>query len=432
MRRRTQVGVQPRRGAMRRRLVAIAVLLALAGLVGWSVWSRFGHREAAVEPVAMPVAVQTASRGAISRTLRYAGTLEPRAMVTVLSKVPGRVERILVSEGSTVRKGQLIVLMEDDVARLQAAQASAALEAAQAQLEKAQRGVRPEELANAQATVAAAEKDLADADTAFQRAERLYADGAITKSAREEAQSKLRAARTGVENARRSVQMMEQGAGSEEQRMAEAQLASARAQNDLAKLNLDNTRIAAPIGGQVAKVPIDEGNLAGAATPLLVIVNETAMVVKAAIPERHYGEFLAAGESMKAEAVFAALPDRGALAGRLISVSPTIDPASRTFTAEVEVTDTKAELRSGMYASVTFQVERADEALLVPAAALCSRNGSRGVFVVDGDVARFLALKTGIESGGAVQVTRGLAGGELVVVDGNAFLEDGQRVKVGE
>ena len=310
------------------------------------------------------MAVQTPSRGAISRTLRYAGTLEPRAMVTVLSKVPGRVERILVSEGDAVTKGQLLVLMEDDVARLQAAQAAAALEAAQAQLEKARRGVRPEELANAQATLAAAEKDLADAETAFQRAERLYADGAITKAAREEAQAKLRAARTGVENARRSVQMMEQGAGSEEQRMAEAQLASARAQYDLAKLNLDNTRVTAPIGGQVAKVPIDEGNLAGAATPLLVIVNETAMVVKAAIPERHYGEFLAAGEGMKAEAVFAALPDRGALTGRLISVSPTIDPASRTFTAEVEVTDPKAELRSGMYASVTFQVERADDALL--------------------------------------------------------------------
>jgi len=94
------------------------------------------------------------------------------------------------------------------------------------------------------------------------------------------------------------------------------------------------------------------------------------------------------------------------------------------------VTDPAAELRSGMYASVTFQVERADDALLVPAAALCSRNGGRGVFVVDGDVARFRVLETGIESGGAIQVTGGLAGGERVVVDGNAFLEDGQRVSV--
>jgi HlyD family secretion protein len=417
---------------MKRRLITIAALAVLAALIGWSVWSRFGRREAAAEPVATPVAVRTPVRGPISRTLRYSGTLEPHAMVTVLSKVPGRIERILVSEGAPVRKGQLLVLMEDDVARLQAAQAAAALEAAQAQLEKAQRGVRPEELANAQATLAAAEKDLADADTAFQRAERLYADGAITKAAREDAQAKLRAARTGVENARRSVQMMEQGAGSEEQRMAEAALASAQAQSDLAKLNLDNTRVAAPIGGQVAKIPIDEGNLAGAATPLAVIVNETTMVVKAAVPERHYGEFLAAGERIEAEVVFAALADRGALPGRLISISPTIDPASRTFTAEVEVTDPRGDLRSGMYANVTFRVEHADDAMLVPAAALCSRSGVRGVFVVDGDVARFHALKTGIEDGGMVQVLQGLAESDRVVVDGNTFLDDGQRVSVGE
>jgi HlyD family secretion protein len=416
---------------MKRRIVAIAALAVLAGLIGWSVWSRFGRRPPAPEPVAVPVTVQAPVRAAISRSVRYAGTLEPRAMVTVLSKVPGRIERILVSEGDTVAKGQLLVLMEDDVARLQAEQASAALAAAQAQLEKARRGVRPEELVSAQATLAAAETDLEDAETAFQRAQRLFAEGVIAKAAQEEAEARLRAARTGVDNARRGVSMMEQGAGSEEQRMAEAQLASARAQRDLAKLNLDNTRVNAPIDGHVAKVPIDEGNLAGPATPLVVIVNETAMVVKAAIPERHFAAFLAAGERLRTEAVFAALAGRGALPGRVISIGPTIDPATRTFAAEVEVSDPKSELRSGMYASVTFQVERADDALLVPAAAICSRGGARGVFTVDGDVARFRTLQTGIEADGRVQVLEGLAGAERVVVDGNAFLEDGQRVSVG-
>jgi HlyD family secretion protein len=415
---------------MKRRTIGIAVLLAAAALIAWSVWSRFGRRESAPEPVAVPVAVRTPWRGPISRTLRYSGTLEPRARVTVLSKVPGRVERILVSEGQAVKKGQLLVRMEDDVALLQAEQAAAALGAARAELEKTRRGVRPEELANARASLADAEKDLADAETAFQRAERLQAEGAITKAAREEAQSKLRAARTGVDNARRSVRMMEQGAASEEQRMAEAQLDSAQAQYELARLNLENTRLTAPIDGQVARIPTDEGNLAGLATPLAVIVNETAMVVKAALPERHYETFLAGSGRIRTRVTFAALPDRGALSGRLVSVSPTIDPASRTFTAEVEVSEPG--LASGMYANVSFEVEQAKEALLVPESALCSRGGERGVFVVEARLARFRRLATGIESEGLVQVLEGLEGGERVVVDGNAFLEDGQRVNAGE
>lgn len=214
--------------------------------------------------------------------------------------------------------------------------------------------------------------------------------------------------------------------------MAEAQLAAAQAQYELARLNLDNTRVTAPIGGQVARIPIDEGNLAGLATPLAVIVNEAAMVVKAALPERHYGAFLAAGERIRVQVRFTALGDGEALPGRLVAVSPTIDPASRTFTAEVEVNDPRGRLASGMYASVTFEMERAEDAQLVPAAALCSRGGRRGVFVVDGEVARFRALVTGIEAEGAVQVLGGLEGGERIVVDGNAFLEDGQRVSVGE
>ncbi len=143
-------------------------------------------------------------------------------------------------------------------------------------------------------------------------------------------------------------------------------------------------------------------------------------------------EFLAGAQSMRAQASFAALPGREALPGRLIAVSPTIDPATRTFTAEVEVADPRSELASGMYATVTFAVQRADDALLVPAAALGTRGGARGVFVVEGDLARFQPIRAGIEADDTVQVLEGITEGDLVVVDGNAFLEDGQRVRVGE
>ena len=214
--------------------------------------------------------------------------------------------------------------------------------------------------------------------------------------------------------------------------MADAQLAAAQAQYDLAKLNLDNTRITAPIGGEVARVLIDEGNLAGTATPLLVIVNETAMVVKAAVPERHYGEFLAGAQAMRAEAAFAALPGRDPLPGRLLSVSPTIDPSTRTFTAEVEVADPRGELRSGMYATVTFAVERAERRAARAGRRLRKRRGRAGRLrgrrrggALPGAAHRHRGRRSGPGA-------RGARGGDLVVVDGNAFLEDGQRVSVGE
>jgi HlyD family secretion protein len=419
---------------MSRRVITIIAIVLLLCLVGWRVVHRLFARPAeGAAAVAVPVATALPVRGPIERTMEYAGTLEARATVTVTPKAAGRIEGVAVSEGELVAKGQLLVQMEQEVARLQVQQATAALRAAEAQREKARRGVRPEELDNAKASLAQAEKDLATAQEDFGRAERLYAEGTIAKAKYEEADRQYRSAQTSLENARRGVQMMEQGAGSEEQRMADAQAEEARAQLDLAQLALDETRVTAPIAGRVAKVLADEGNLAGPATPLVALVNENAMVVKVPIPERWYGEFRSNRDRIGAMATFAALPGRQPFAGRLVSVSPTIDPASRTFTAEVEVSDPRKEVAAGMYASVTFALAHADDALLVPATALVTRGGTTGVFAAVGarPTARFLPVTTGIESGTVVQIVEGLDGGERVIVEGNAFLEDGEPVEPG-
>ncbi len=419
---------------MRRRVVTLVVIVAILGLIGWSVWRRLSERSAATgAAVPVPVAAALPARAAIERTLEYAGTLEARATVTVTPKAAGRIEHIAVIEGQAASKGQLLVQMEQDVASLEARQASAALAAAEAQLEQARRGVRPEELESARASLAQAERDLTTAEEDYRRAERLYKEGTIAKAKFEEADRQYRAAQTTLDNARRGVQMMEQGAGSEEQQMADARVQAARAQSDLAQLALDETRVVAPMAGRVAKVLADEGNLAGPATALVVLVNENAMVVKAAVPERWYGEFRSRRDRITARVAFAALPDHATFAGRLVAVSPTIDPASRTFTAEVEVTDPRRELAAGMYATVAFALERAEDALLLPLTAIVSRGGTTGVFVVAGEppAARFLSVETGIESGPSVQVLGGIEETDRVIVEGNAFLEDGQAVEPG-
>jgi HlyD family secretion protein len=420
---------------MKKRLIWIAVLAAAACLLGFSVYRRIASRAASGQkPVAVPVAAAFPERGTVERSLAYPGTLEPKATVTVISKVAGRVESILVKEGRRVEEGALLVKMEEDAPKLQADQAAAAVRAAEAQLDKARRGVRPEELQNAKASLAQAEKELQTAKDDFGRAESLHKAGTISTSAFEEADTRLKAAQTELDNATRSVRMMEQGAGSEEQQMAEAQLSAAKAAYSLAKLQLDNTRIYSPIAGQVAKVLIDEGNLASTATPLLVVVNEAAMTLKVAMPEKYYGDMLVRGNAVRARARFDALPGRGWLECRVVSISPTIDPASRTFTAELEVKDPSGELRAGMYASVSITIARAENALRIPAAAVVTRGDSRGVFVVEGDppAARFKEIETGIDGGEFLEVLDGVTEKDRVVEEGGTFLEDGQPVNPGE
>lgn len=424
---------------MKKRLIWILIAAAASGLIGYSVVRRVRPTAPVVEDAGgVPVAVASPRRGDVERTLSYAGTLSPAAVVTLTPKVTGKIERIFVKEGDLVRQGQLVARMEDDVVSLQARQAASALEAARAQREKARKGVRPEELANAEASLAQAEKDFASAQESFGRAERLYKGGTITRARFEEAERTWRGAETQLANARRSVAMMQQGAGAEEQGMAEANLKALQAQYELAKLQADNTRVLSPIAGRVAKLLIDEGNMASLATGLLVIVRDDEMSIRIPLPEKLYGEFHERGTAVAARVTPAALPNGKPFAGRLDSISPTVDPASRTFTAEVRIGNAGGSLRAGMYANVDFVLERAENALLVPLSAIVKRGEKQGVFILEEPLgglstsplatARFREVGLGLRDASSAQVTGGLSETDRIVVEGNAFLEDGQAV----
>jgi HlyD family secretion protein len=424
---------------MKKRTAAtwIVIAAAAAGLAAWSVARRAGQAAPAAGTAgALPVVVALPRVGSIERTLAYSGTLAPEAVVTLTPKAAGKVEEVLVKDGDLVRQGQMLVRMEDDAVRLQARQAGSALEAARAQREKARRGVRPEELASAQASLAQAEEDFQAAEEAWERAGRLYREGTIAKAGWEEADGRYRAARTQLDNARRGVAMMQQGASAEDQDMAEATVGALQAQYDLATLQVDNTRVVSPVAGRVAKVLLDEGNLASPSTPLLIVVRDEEMVIRIPLPEKLYGEFHDRPGAIEARVSVTALPSPEPRVGRVGSISPTVDPASRTFTAEVRLANPDGRMRAGMYAAVDFVMERFDGALLLPRSALVTRRDRQGVFLFEPapaatsapGIARFRAVRTGIEDASRVQVIDGLETSSRVVIDGNAFLEDGQAV----
>jgi len=316
------------------------------------------------------------------------------------------------------------------VVRLQADQAAGALAAAQAQFDKARKGVRSEELQNAEASLAQAEKDLSTAEQNFQRSERLFKEGAISRSKFEDGQRQFQNAQTQLDNARRSVQMMQKGASSEELSMAESQVKAMQAQYDLARLQMDYAKVTTPVAGRVAKVHTDQGNIAGQATPLVTVVQDDPILVKIPVPEKYYGDIKARAAMIEARVSPNALPGE-TFQGRVSAVSSTVDPASRTFTVEVELANGAGRLHSGMYAGVDLVVERIPDALLVPTVALLKRGGKTGVYTVveaNSQHARFVEVATGLAEGESTQVLSGLAEADRVVSEGNSFLEEGEKV----
>jgi membrane fusion protein (multidrug efflux system) len=144
------------------------------------------------------------------------------------------------------------------------------------------------------------------------------------------------------------------------------------------------------------------------------------------VPEKEFRK-LAAGQT--ADVVVDALGGQH-FTGRIARISPTVDPQTGTFRAEVEVPDPSRHLKPGMFARVNIVYERRENALQLPRTAILDADGEQSVFVVANGKAEQRRIHTGLANNGWVEVLRGLKGTERVVVVGQAGLKSGTVVKV--
>ena len=423
---------------MKKRWWLFIVLIGVAAALLWVVarWITAPDSRVSEPEQRVTVRVELPRIGTIERVLSTSGTLTAGSTIGITSKISGRIEKIPVREGYAVAEGELLVQIDEQTPRLQLEQAYAAWQAAQAQYEKTLKGPRPEELENARALYEKAEKDLTTSEENFTRSEQLYDSGAIPKAQFEQVESTLRGARTELENAARSLRVLEEGATPEEKRMAQAQAEAAKAGYELARLQLENTRIRAPETAVVARVLQDEGNIVGTSTPILILVQDDRIQVKIELAEKYYGQMLKGGESLEARIFPQAYPGTDAFQGRIFTVAPTINPESRTFTVTLDIADPRDLLRPGMYAEIELVLRRIPDALLVPESAVLDRTGQQIVFVVEGPeqgaVASARKVERGLSSATEVQILSGIDLRDRVIVEGNSFLEEGQPLGVVE
>ncbi len=380
-----------------------------------------------------PVVVEYPKRTTIAETLEYPGTLLPQKTVTVTPKVSGKILKIHVKEGERVVADQLLVSLDDEIVKLQEAQARAAFNAAEAQYQKAQKGVRKEELENAKALLAQAERDIDVARANLERAERLYKAGTISKSKYEESDNAFKQALTQVDNARRNVNLMEEGATKEDLAMAHANMEAMKAQFELAKLQSSYAQVKAPGAGIVAKVLVDAGNMVDTRTALIAIVQDDPVYVEIPVPEKHYGRFAEKRNSITALVSPIAYEGREPFHGTVHKIATIVDAASRTFLVEVEVENPEGLLRPGMYVNVKLQISTKERALAIPRSALVFREDRQAVFVLSGTNPYKAIMKpvdVGIEQDSLVEVVSGISEDDMIITEGNAFLEDGQPVSV--
>jgi membrane fusion protein (multidrug efflux system) len=207
---------------------------------------------------------------------------------------------------------------------------------------------------------------------------------------------------------------------------AKFDLDALRASYDRARLELSYTEIRAPIPGVVSARHIKVGNTISPNDPTFRVTDLDPLIAYVHIPEK---EFPKLAPHQVADVLVDALGG-AKFAGRIARISPTVDPQTGTFRAQLEVPDPSRRLKPGMFARVNIVYERRENALQIPRSALLDADGEQSVFVVVNGKAEQRRIRTGLANNGMLEVLDGLQGDEQVVVVGQAGLKSGTAVRV--
>jgi membrane fusion protein, multidrug efflux system len=196
------------------------------------------------------------------------------------------------------------------------------------------------------------------------------------------------------------------------------------------EFNASHARIVAPANGVVLRKLAEANELVQGGQPVLVVGGDgRGWVVRVGLADR---DAVRVRVGNHAELKFDAWPAR-AFQGRVSNVASAADPATGTFTVEVQVDPAGAPFVQGLVAKVALSPPDAAQTPVVPVQALVEANGSEAsVFVLDAGrtAVRRTTIRIGRMADGQVEVLDGLAPGTLVVIDGAAFLENGDSVRI--
>jgi membrane fusion protein (multidrug efflux system) len=206
-----------------------------------------------------------------------------------------------------------------------------------------------------------------------------------------------------------------------------ANLESARAEYDLAQLDLHYTQIRAPFAGFIAERLIRVGNLVSNLEPVFRITSYDPLIAVLHVPER---ELSVLGKGLPVSVTVDAWPGE-LFQGEVTRISPVIDPDTGTFRVTAEVRDDRGKLKPGLFGRVQVLYDTHANVTVIPRNAVISEDDRNHVFVVSEDgTATRRAIQLGYEKDGLVEITAGIEAGEQVITAGKGSLNNGTVVEV--
>jgi len=371
-------------------VLAIAVLAAAYALL----------RDKAVEvETATAVATTTGSGGAA--VLNASGYVVARRQATVSAKVTGKVAEVMIEEGMAVKEGQLLARLDDSTTRPVLVLAERQLESARKNLDEVQ--VR-----------------LDEAQRNLRRTQGLRTDKLVSEQALDQAQSEVAALAARLE-------------------ALQSEVGVAEATVRVRKQELDDLLVRAPFDGVVVSKDAQPGEMispisAGGGftrTGIATLVDMQSREIEVDVNESFINRVK---DGQRTEAVLDAYPD-WIIPSHVINIVPTADRQKATVRVRIGFDELEPRILPDMGVKVSFLEDRKEQdvaarpAVRVPAAAVIKDGDTSYVWRVTKGAVERVAVRTGGERDGQIELLSGITAGEVVVAAPVAGLKDGDRVK---
>ena len=387
-------------------LLAFACVACKSGYQGSAQQSRPGQDKGVRQ-----VKIARVEETPFGETVTANGTLAAFDQSTAGVKVAGRLSSISVDLGSVVRRGQMIAQIEANDYKLRVQQSEAALGQARARLGLSPDGTDDKVSAEQTGTVRLAKAQLDEARLSRERAVKLVEQGIVAKADFDAADAAFKVAQSRYQDAL------------EEIRNRQALLAQRRSELALARQQLADTGVYAPIDGIVQLKRASVGEYLAAGAPVVDIVRMNPLRLQAQVPERDAGT-VRFGQNVRVSVE----GDARVYIGQIKRLSPVITQQNRMLMVEADVQN-DGSLRPGSFAKAEIVTNDSKMAVTVPNNAIVNFAGIEKVIVVQNGKALEKPITTGRRSGEWTEILAGVNVGDQVIVDpGN--LQSGMAVEV--
>ena len=373
------------------------------------------------------VTVQTATveRGAIQQIITAEAILFPRDQAAITPKIVAPVRKFYVNRGSRVHRGQLLAVLENRDLSAAAIENKGAYEQAQAAYGLQTKSALPEEWQKAELDLKTAKDAYDAAQKVYDSRRVLYQQGAMPRKELDASAVALAQAKAQYELAQKHLAALQSAGKQEQLKAAKGQLRAAQGKYEGAAAQLAYTEIRSPIDGVVTDRPFYPGETAAAGTPLLTVMDTATVTARAHIPQSE-ATLLKPDDPATITA-----PGDLRVPGKVVLVSPALDQNSTTVEIWVRADNPDGRLRPGTSVGLAIVAQTVNDTIVIPASALQKTpEGGNIVMIVAADRARQVAVETGIRQGERLQITKGLGGGESLIVNGAYALPDNTQVKI--